>query len=80
MARDQRTPTGVTSPSCSQPGEAIGIEESLDCEHDLSCVPDKKDNLCNPLKTQSAKNAISAIKLFAFPAKTEPVLPYILEE
>ncbi|GFT13795.1 hypothetical protein TNCV_3832361 [Trichonephila clavipes] len=43
----------------------------------------KNDNLRNPLKTASAKNVISAIKLFAFPAKVlvlEPVLPYILEE
>ncbi|GFV48244.1 hypothetical protein TNCV_501821 [Trichonephila clavipes] len=46
-------------------------------------VWDKNDNLCNPLKPPSAENAISAIKLFAFPAKiltVEPVLPYILEE
>ncbi|GFV17896.1 hypothetical protein TNCV_3409421 [Trichonephila clavipes] len=43
----------------------------------------KNDNLRNPLKTPSAENAISAVKLFAFPAKMlimEPVLPYILEE
>ncbi|GFT06799.1 hypothetical protein TNCV_643401 [Trichonephila clavipes] len=43
----------------------------------------KNDNLRNPLKTPLAENAISATKLFAFPAKrliVKPVLPYILEE
>ncbi|GFX51193.1 hypothetical protein TNCV_2735441 [Trichonephila clavipes] len=44
---------------------------------------EKNNNLCNALKTPSAENAISATKLFGFPAKIliiEPVLPYILEE
>ncbi|GFV49679.1 hypothetical protein TNCV_1959871 [Trichonephila clavipes] len=42
---------------------------------------DKNDNLRNPLKTPSAENAISAIKLFAFLAKIlaiKLVLPSIL--
>ncbi|GFU03174.1 uncharacterized protein TNCV_2720761 [Trichonephila clavipes] len=49
----------------------------------FSKIKDKNNNLCNPLKTPSAENAISATKLFAFPGKIliiEPVLPYILEE
>ncbi|GFX72618.1 uncharacterized protein LOC103524116 [Trichonephila clavipes] len=49
----------------------------------IQCPRDKNNNLCNPLKTPSAEDAISAIKLFAFSAKIliiEPVLPYILEE
>ncbi|GFV67685.1 hypothetical protein TNCV_4623651 [Trichonephila clavipes] len=44
---------------------------------------DKNNNLCYLLKALSAENAISATKLFVFPAKIliiEPVLPYILEE
>ncbi|GFX65253.1 hypothetical protein TNCV_4821441 [Trichonephila clavipes] len=43
----------------------------------------KNDNLRNPLRTPSAENATSIIKLFAFPVKIliiEPVLPCILEE
>ncbi|GFT44703.1 hypothetical protein TNCV_2844951 [Trichonephila clavipes] len=46
-------------------------------------VRDQNDNLRNPLRTPSAGNAISAIKLFTFFAKIliiEPVLPCILEE
>ncbi|GFW30492.1 transposon Tf2-6 polyprotein [Trichonephila clavipes] len=47
-----------------------------------STSENKNDNLRNPIK-MSAEKAISALKLFAFPAKIlilEYVLPYILEE
>ncbi|GFY35809.1 hypothetical protein TNCV_4841861 [Trichonephila clavipes] len=67
-------------PSCDE-ADILQMIIVVKCSKHKAVPSGFRDKNNNPL--QSAENAISATKLFAFPAKIliiEPVLPYILEE